>query len=77
MFRVDDSPLPYRRRREYLVLPNSFWATAEPGSDLLLRQAAFSAWPFTNLFPIRMRKHITGLALKNLANLLQRFKIDS
>ena len=44
---------------------------------LLLRRAAFSAWRFTDLFPIRMREHIAGLTLKNLANLLQRFKINS
>ena len=77
MFRVDDSRRPYRRRREYLAFPNCLCATAQPGSDLLLRRAAFSAWRFTNLFSIRMREHIAGLALKNLANLLQRFKIDS
>ena len=53
------------------------WFTAQPGSDWLLCGAASGAWRFINLFLIRMREHIAGLTLKNVADLLQRFKIDS
>ena len=60
-----------------LAFPNSLWVTAQRGRDLLLRRAAFSAWRFTNLFPIGPREHIAGVTLKNHADLLQRFKIDS
>ena len=66
MFRVDDS-----RRFSGGAVPIAF------GRDLLLRRAAFSAWRFTDLFRIRMREHIAGFTLKNYADLLQRFKINS
>ena len=38
---------------------------------------ALPAWSFINLFRIRMREHIAEVTLKNHADLLQRFKIDS
>jgi hypothetical protein len=71
MLMVDDS----RRLSGRAV---SAWPfTAQPGSDLLLRRATFSGWRFINLFRVRMREHIAGFTLKNHADLLQRFKIDS
>jgi hypothetical protein len=62
MFRVADSRRPTGAPG---VLGLSQWplVTAQAGSDLLLRLAAFSAWRFSNLFPIRMREHIAGLTL--------------
>jgi hypothetical protein len=69
MFRVDDS----RRHAGGAV---NTWPFQQP-LDLLLRGAAFSAWRFTKLFRIRIGEHIAGITLKNHADLLQRFKIDS
>jgi hypothetical protein len=59
------------------AFPNSLWVTAQAGRNLLLRRATFSGWRFTNLFRVGMREHVAGFTLKNHADLLQRFKIDS
>ena len=77
MFRAEGSRRLNGGAMSSLAFPNRLWLSSQPGRDLLLRRAAFSAWRFTNLFRIRMREHIAGVTLKNHADLLQRFKIDS
>ena len=60
-----------------LAVPYYSWLSSQPGRELLLRWPAFGAWLFTNLLPIGTREHIAGFTLKNDADLLQRFKINS